>query len=109
MLPIKQNDRYSALHLYIIKIKFNELKIDKFNFINLLKKENIFVNTHYIPLFKFSLLKFKIKNKSDYINSNKYYDTAISLPIYPQMKKKEQIKVIKKIKEIIIKNRNVDL
>jgi dTDP-4-amino-4,6-dideoxygalactose transaminase len=105
ILPIKLNDRESALHLYIIKIKFNELKINKFNFINLLKKEKIFVNTHYIPLFKFTLLKSKIKNKFNYKNSNKYYDTALSLPIYPQMIRAEQKKVINKIKEIIKKYR----
>jgi dTDP-4-amino-4,6-dideoxygalactose transaminase len=105
ILPIKLNDRESALHLYIIKIKFNELKINKFNFINLLKKEKIFVNTHYIPLFKFTLLKSKIKNKFNYKNSNKYYDTALSLPIYPQMSRAEQKKVINKIKEIIKKYR----
>ena len=93
------------MHLYIIKIKFNELKINKFNFINLLKKEKIFVNTHYIPLFKFTLLKSKIKNKFNYKNSNKYYDTALSLPIYPQMIRAEQKKVINKIKEIIKKYR----
>lgn len=93
----------NSLHLFIIKINFSFLKINKNDFILNLRKKNIFVNTHYIPLYKFSFLK-KFLNIKKLKNSEYYYNSAISLPIYPGMSKKEIIHVVKSIISLIKKN-----
>lgn len=93
----------NSLHLFIIKINFFFLKINKNNFILNLRKKNIFVNTHYIPLYKFSFLK-KFLNIKKLKNSEDYYNSAISIPIYPSMSKKEMIHVVKSIISLIKNN-----
>lgn len=101
-LPDKNLIKTSALHLFIIKINFQKLKIDKFNLINILKKKHINVNAHYIPLSKFSLIKKNIKNTS-FINSEKYYKEAISIPMYPDLSYTKQKFFIKVLKQTINK------
>ncbi len=67
-----------AYHLYPIFIK-NYKKINKIKFINLLKKKNIITQIHYLPLSFQPLFK---KNKNIYKNSEKYYQSALSIPIH---------------------------
>ena len=105
-LPDKRILQVSALHLFIIKIKFQKLKIDKFQLINILKKKNININSHYIPLNRFSFIKKNIKS-TRLINSERYYKEAISIPMYPDLIYKKQkyfikilIQIIKKYKKI---------
>ena len=54
------------------------------------------VNTHYIPLNRFSYIKSKIKKKS-FKNSEEYYNSSISIPLFPHMTKSQQDYVIKNI------------
>lgn len=105
-LPLLRKNYSSSWHLFIIKINFNLLKIDKNQFIKKLRDKKIFANFHYIPLYKFSFisrfLKIKILN-----NSEKYFREAVSLPLFPQMSKTEQDYVIKNVIAIIKNNRIV--
>ena len=76
----------SSYHLYIIKINNINLKIkNKLN--HVMKKNNIEINFHYVPIYKFSFLKNKkLKN---FLNSEKYYREAISLPIHNNLNKND--------------------
>ncbi len=103
-LPNKDILDQSALHLFIIKINFKMLNINKYELINELKKKKINVNCHYIPLNKFKILKKFISGKKFY-NSEKYYKEAISIPMYPKLNHAEQTYVIKTLKKIIKRNR----
>ena len=59
------------------------------------------MNLHYIPIYKHSYYKkFKFK-KINFPNSENYYKSAISLPIFPDLKKKDQTYVIKTFKELV--------
>ena len=85
----------SSYHLYIIKIKNLNLKIkNKLN--QIMKKNNIEINFHYVPIYKFSFMKNKKIKK--FLNSEKYYREAISLPIHNNLEKKD----VKKISSIVI-------
>ena len=103
-LPDKKILKVSALHLFIIKINFKNLKIDKFKLINILKEKNINFNCHYIPLSKFSIIKKNTKTPK-LINSEIYFKEAISIPMYPDLNYKKQIYFIKTLKDIINKYR----
>ena len=103
-LPDKKILKVSALHLFIIKINFKNLKIDKFKLINILKEKSINVNCHYIPLSKFSIIKKNTKTPK-LINSEIYFKEAISIPMYPDLNYKKQIYFIKILKDIINKYR----
>jgi len=103
-LPKQDILNKSALHLFIIKINFIRLKINKYEFINKLKEKNIMVNCHYIPLNKFKILKNYISDRK-FENSEKYYKEAVSIPMYPELNYNDQTYVIKNLKRIITMNR----
>ena len=103
-LPLLRKNYFSSWHLFIIKINFNLLKIDKNQFIKKLRDKRIFANFHYIPLYKFSFISSFLKTKI-LPNSEKYFKEAVSLPLFPQMSKTEQNYVINNVNSIIKSNR----
>ena len=94
---------YSSFHLQLLMINFKKLKISKDIFIKLLNKENIFPQYHYMPIYKF--IFYKNLNKNNYYkDTEKYYKSALSFPIYYSIKKKDLIRIFNTVKKIIFKN-----
>ena len=100
-LPIRfqkiEKNFYSSYHLFIIKLNVKYKYIHK-NFFNYLRSKNILVNLHYLPIHLQPFYrKFGFK-KNQFPVAEEYSETAISIPIYPNLKKREQIKIINFIK-----------
>lgn len=93
-LPKMVNRHKSSWHLFVIKVKNN--KRDKFY--KYLKKNKISSVLHYIPVFLHPYYKSKI-NKKNFKQTKEYYKNAISIPLFVDLKKKEQDYIIKKINE----------
>ncbi len=89
-----------SYHLFIINILFDKLNLTKENFMKYLFDHKIIAQQHYIPIYKFSIYKNKIKY---YPGSEKYFKNAVSLPIYVNLHKKKQNKIIKVIKSFFSK------
>ena len=90
------NNFKSSYHLFIIKINTKKklhLKLFKF-----LRKNKIFVNLHYLPLHLHPFYKRLNFKKGDFPNSENYSERAISIPIFPNLTKKQQFKIINLIK-----------
>ena len=102
---IKKNIQHSY-HLYPLRIEFDKFKISKESFFRILRKKNINLQVHYIPIFLQPFYKKNFKfNVKDLKNSIKFYKEEISLPIYYSLKRKEINYVINQIKKILkIKN-----
>mgnify|MGYP001367325547 FL=1 len=62
---------------------------------NYLIKHKIIAQQHYVPIYKFSIYK---EERNSYPGSEKYFKNSISLPIFVNLNKKNQDKVIKVIK-----------
>jgi dTDP-4-amino-4,6-dideoxygalactose transaminase len=93
IIPKYENKNKPAYHLYLISIKnFNLQKKNKF--IKFMKSKGIFVQYHYIPIYKFKIFKDKYFGN----NSEIYYNTSLSIPIYFGLKLKDQNYIIKLIK-----------
>jgi len=107
MFPyVQTNEKYDKLsshHLFIIRINFNSFgkKCDKDIFLNFMKKYQIYPQYHYIPIYKFRFYQKEVERLSIIKNSERYYKTAVSLPIYFDLNIKEIIKVIEFIKKFI--------
>ena len=71
-------------------------------FIKYMLKKKIVVQYHYIPIYKFKIFK----DKYSTINTNSFYKTAISLPIYYDLNKEKQKYISKCIKNFFIKKKN---
>ena len=94
---------YSSFHLQLLIINFNKLKISKDIFIRLLNKENIFPQYHYMPIYRFILYK-NLKKNNYYKDTEKYYKSALSFPIYYSLNKKNLTKIFNTVKRIVSKN-----
>lgn len=96
-LPINfqaiDNKSVSAYHLFIIQIeKKYRKKLFEFLFRN-----SIFVNLHYIPIYKHPYYKKIGFKKTKLDNSEDYYKKSLSLPIYYDLSHNEHNFIISKI------------
>ena len=58
---------------------------------------------HYIPIYKFNYFK-KLSKKL--VNTEKYFNNSVSLPIFYELKEAEQVKVVNLIFNFFKKNEN---
>lgn len=82
----------SSYHLFIVKIDENHFE-SRLNLFEKLRGEGYFVNIHYIPIYKHPYY-LKMFDKKDFSNSEEYYSSCISLPLYPNLDETEIDKVI---------------
>ena len=97
-LSVSVSEKHSW-HLYVIKIK-NSFGLTRNNLFKKLLEQGIRTSVHYKPLHNFSLYKKKAKSFSPLKNSSEVYTEILSLPLYPDISKKEQDFVISKIKHL---------
>ena len=81
---VHQNN-LSSYHLFIIRVdkSHNESRLVLFE---KLRNQGYFVNVHYIPIYKHPFYSKLFKTKS-FPNTEEYYSSCISLPIFPSLKK----------------------
>ena len=99
--PLYPFTNNSAYHLYVIKIDFEKLNIDKKDFVLKMKEKNIGLQYHYIPINKQPYYKNLGYGKENTPVMDEYYEKAISLPIYPNLSLDEQNYIFDKIFEIL--------
>ena len=99
--PLYTFTNNSAYHLYVIKIDFEKLNIDKKEFVLKMRESNIGLQLHYIPINKQPYYKNLGFGNEITPVMDEYYKKAISLPIYPNLTHEEQNYVCEKILEIL--------
>jgi len=107
-LPVKKphqdKDSYSALHLYPIRVDLDNVYKSREQIFNKLRDSGIGVNVHYIPIHTqpyYQQFGFK---KGVFPNSESYYETALSLPLYSGMCFQDQDKIVAFIFEALDAN-----
>ena len=91
----------SSNHLYILNLNFNNLKIKKNKFIEILHRKGIGSQVHYIPVPMHPIYKKLGYNMKKLPVARKYYESALSIPIFFNLSFKNQKKIIKNIKIIL--------
>ena len=100
ILPWQHPDSRSSYHLYPIRLDRKRTAISQKVIYEFLIQNKIGVNIHYIPIYRHPyFLKFGF-NKSNYLNSEEYFKTTISLPMHPSLTKKQQRYTVKKVRAI---------
>ncbi|MGZ9710869.1 UDP-4-amino-4,6-dideoxy-N-acetyl-beta-L-altrosamine transaminase [Glaciimonas sp. GNP009] len=92
--PWQHADGYSGLHLYVIRLKLDEIHKTHRDVFEALRAAGIGVNLHYIPIYRqpyYERLEFKA---GDYLEAEKYYAEAISLPMYSELTEVQQGMVV---------------
>ena len=101
-IPQQKNYITSSRHLYIIRINNKLSRLDHSTVFHELRKLNILVNLHYIPIHLQPYYQNLGFHEGDFPNAENFYKEAISLPIYYQLTKDKQNFVIESIKKLIL-------
>lgn len=101
ILPWRDPDVYSAFHLYVIQLRLEELKKSRRAIFDELRRAEINVNVHYIPVHTQPYYQKLGFEKGDFPEAEKYYEGAITLPLYYGLSEDDQDYVISKIKEVL--------
>lgn len=92
--PFQIEDSYSARHLYVIRLKLANISLSHKEVFDHLRTNGIGVNLHYIPVHLHPYYKKLGFNQEQFPESNKYYQEAISIPLFHAMTFDQQDKVI---------------
>ena len=101
ILPFQHPDCHSAFHLYIIRLKTGEVRLNHKQVFTALRDAGIGVNLHYIPVHTqpyYRKLGFKT---GDFPAAEAYYSEAISLPLFYDLSEAEQDNVISAVKAML--------
>lgn len=94
-LPGNPGKGKHAWHLFIVRLRLEELNIDRDDFIHRLQEAGIGTSVHYIPLHLMTYYRTRYGYRpEDFPRSLRAYQEAFSLPIYPAMGEEQIARVI---------------
>jgi UDP-4-amino-4,6-dideoxy-N-acetyl-beta-L-altrosamine transaminase len=101
-IPFVKDNIKHAWHLYVIKIVSEKLKINRNQFIEALKAENIGTSVHFIPVHLHPYYRDTYGfRRGDFPNAEYAFERVISLPLFPKMSDKDVKDVIYSVRKIV--------
>ena len=101
IIPYQDLNSYSALHLYPIQIQTDIVKNTRKEIFEALRKNDIGVNVHYIPVHTQSYYENIGFKRGDFPNAESYYESAISVPLFHTMTFEQQDQVITALEKVL--------
>ena len=98
VLPDMVNDKSHSYHLYTIRVT-KPFKLSRNQLYKKLKDNGIRTTVYWMPIHEYTAYR-KFSKKSNIVNTVKIYDEILALPLFPNITKLHQDKVIKVIKSI---------
>lgn len=99
-LPQSNLDIHSSYHLYIVKL-ISADKADRKRVFDYLREHGIGVNVHYIPIHLQPYYRRLGFQEGQYPEAEKYYCSAISIPLPANLTEEEQDIVVARMTEIV--------
>ncbi len=99
--PWRAAETYSAFHLYVLRLKLDDIAKSRREVFEALRALGIGVNIHYIPVHTqphYNTMGFKA---GDYPEAERYYEEAISIPMYSTLSEADQDFVISAIRDAL--------
>lgn len=104
-LPPEAEYTTHSWHLYVVRLDLDKLTIDRDKFIELMAEANIGTSVHFIPVHLMSYYRENYGYKEgDFPVAESYFDTILSLPLYPKMNDDDVEDVINAVTNIIKEN-----
>lgn len=91
----------SAWHIYVIRLKLRYLTVSRKEIFEALRKENIGVQVHYIPVYYHPYYQALGYKQGLCPKAEKYYEEVITLPIFPKMNDANVQSVISSVSKVI--------
>lgn len=89
VLPYQHPKANSSWHLYVVRFLPEYFSYSRKEIFETLRNWNIGVNVHYIPVYLQPYYKELGYSKGLCPNAERYYETAITLPLFPKMTNKD--------------------
>ena len=86
----------SSYHLYVVNLDKN---INRRGVFDYLKSKNIGANVHYIPLYRHPYYKDLKFQKNDFPCCEQYYDSCITIPLFPELSNSDQRFIVDALQE----------
>lgn len=96
-----KNHYYCAYHIYIIQLNLKNLNKSRDYIFKELKEANIGVNVHYMPIYLHPYYQNLGYKKGLCPISESVYESIITLPVYPLLKKEELIYICETLTKIV--------
>lgn len=101
ILPYQLPDTYSGLHLFVIRLKLDDIPLSHQQVFNALRERGIGVNLHYIPVHTQPYYQDLGFAEGEFPESEQYYREAISLPMFHGMTEAQQNAVVDVLTDIL--------
>ncbi|MGZ5199579.1 MAG: UDP-4-amino-4,6-dideoxy-N-acetyl-beta-L-altrosamine transaminase [Telluria sp.] len=101
VLPCSDPQAYSALHLYVVRLRLDAIAKSRRQVFDELRARGIGVNVHYIPVHTqpyYQRLGFR---PGDFPQAEQYYREAISLPLFYELTEEQQDQVVEALREVL--------
>ena len=104
--PKQIEESFSSFHLYVIRLKLNEINNSQRQVFAAFHEQGVRVNLHYIPIYLQPYYQSRGFKRGYCPEAEAYYSEAISIPIYPTLFNVQQDQVISGLRKIIdVRNR----
>jgi len=100
-LPWQHVDTFSSYHLYVVRLMLDRLTKTHRQVFDELRAEGILVNLHYIPVHLQPYYQDRGFRIGNFPQAEKYYDEAITLPMYAGLTDDNQKIVIDSVKKVL--------
>ncbi|MDX2212939.1 MAG: UDP-4-amino-4,6-dideoxy-N-acetyl-beta-L-altrosamine transaminase [Oculatellaceae cyanobacterium bins.114] len=101
ILPWQHPDTESSFHLYVIRLKLDKIEKTHRQVFEALRRWNIGVNLHYIPIHIHPYYQQLGFQWGDFPTAEHYYQEAITLPIYSGLTEDDQDRIVAILREIL--------
>ncbi len=99
--PWQHPDGYSGLHLYVIRLRLDQIDKTHREVFDSLRALGIGVNLHYIPVHTQPYYRKMGFKPGDFPEAERYYAEAISLPMFQTMNEAQQNEVVAALRSIL--------
>jgi len=99
--PWQAPNQSSAWHLYVIQLELSKLRKTRLQVFDALRSSGIEVNVHYIPVHLQPYYQRRGFRRGNFPVAERYYEAAISLPMYFGLSDAQQEYVIQTLTEVL--------
>jgi len=103
IIPQQIDDSYSGRHLYVIRLKLEEISLSHKEVFEQLRENGIGVNLHYIPVHTQPYYQKLGFENGQYPQAESYYTDAISIPLFHAMTIEQQYEVVSVLTKVLVK------
>ena len=102
-LPVRivrpSDDCHSAYHLMVIQLELSQIKPTRRNVFEALQAAGLGVQVHYIPIPAHPYYRKLGFRAEDYPRAWSYYESAITLPLFPTLRDEDLLRIVATLKE----------